>query len=144
MSTAENKAAARRIYETLNEALATGNLQLLDNVIAPDAVDHNPAPGQAVGLEGIKQAFATFRASFPDLRFTIEDMIAEADKVACRITVRGTHSGDFQGIGATSRPVLLSGIDILLIGDGKIIERWGEFDNLSLLQQLGISPSRTG
>jgi steroid delta-isomerase-like uncharacterized protein len=137
MSPGEIKAAARRIYETLNTALRAGDLATLDDVIAADAVDHNPAPGQTPGLEGIKRSFGAFRTAFPNLRLTVEEMIAEGDKVAARITTRGTHKGKFLGIPPTGKHVTQTGIDILRIVDGKIVERWGEFDNLSLLQQLG-------
>ena len=138
MSPKETKAAASRVYDTLNKALSTGNLALLDEVIAANAVDHNPAPGQAPGLESIKQAFGLFRIAFPDLHFTVEDMIAEGAKVACRITTRATHKGAFQGISPTGRRVTQTGIDILRMAGGRLVERWGEFDKLGLLQQLGV------
>lgn len=144
MSTEESKAAARRVYGTLNNALRTGDLAALDEVIAANAVDHNPAPGQAPGLEGIKRAFGVFRVAFPDLHFTVEDLIAEGDRVACRITTRGTHTGDFQGIPPTGKRVTQTGIDILRLAGGKIVERWGEFDSLGLLQQLGVVPGPHG
>ena len=144
MSTEENKAIARRLYETFNRAISTGNMSLLDEVLAADGVDHNPAPGQAPGLEGVKQVFSQFLAAFPDLQFTVEDMIAEGDKVASRITTRGTHKGDFQGIPATGKQVTQTGIDIVRIAGGKVVERWGEFDNLGLLQQLGVIPPPGG
>ncbi len=144
MSTEENKAIARRLYETFNRAVSTGNMSLLDEVIAANGVDRNPAPGQAPGLEGVKQVFDQFRAAFPDFTFTVEDMIAEGDKVASRISTRGTHKGDFQGIPATGKQVTQTGIDILRIAGGKVVERWGEFDNLGLLQQLGVVPPPPG
>jgi len=144
MSTEENKAAARRAYDALNQGFRTGNLAALDDVIAANIVDHNPAPGQGTGLEGAKQAFSQFFAAFPDLQFTVEDMIAEGDKVASRVTARGTHKGDFQGLPATGKQVTQTGIDILRIAGGKIVERWGEFDNLGLLQQLGVVPPPPG
>jgi predicted ester cyclase len=103
-------------------------------------VDHNPTPGQAPGREGIKQAFAEFRRAFPDMQMRVEDMLAEGDKVACRLVSRITHRGDFQGIRATGKAVTLSGIDILRIVNSMVVERWGEFDNLGFLQQLGAVP----
>lgn len=140
MSTEENKAIARRLYETFNRAVSTGDMSLLDQVLPADAVDHNPSPGQAPGLEGVKQVFGQFRAAFPDFTLTVEDMIAEGDKVVSRLTVRATHKGDFQGIPATGKMVTQTGIDILRVAGGKVVERWGEFDNLGLLQQLGVIP----
>jgi predicted ester cyclase len=135
--TQEIKRAAAHFYEKVNEAMRTGNIALLDEVLARNAVDHNPGPGQAPGREGIKQAFGEFRDAFPDMRMTVEDMVAEGDKVACRIVTRMTHRGDFQGIKATGQQVTLAVIDILRFVNGKLAERWGEFDSLRLLQQLG-------
>jgi steroid delta-isomerase-like uncharacterized protein len=140
--TEEIKRAAARFYERVNQAMQTGDVSLLDEVIARNAVDHNPIPGQAPGRAGIKKAFAEFRAAFPDMQMTVEDMIAEGDKVACRFTTRMTHRGDFQGIPATGKQVTLSGIDILRFVDGMLAERWGEFDSLGLLKQLGGTAGR--
>jgi predicted ester cyclase/uncharacterized glyoxalase superfamily protein PhnB len=141
--TLEAKTAVHRIYEAFNRAIATGDLRLLDGVIATDAVDHNPDPGMKQGLEGIKEAFGGLRVAFPDYHFAVEDVIMEGEKVACRLKTRGTHRGMFLGVAATQRPVTLSGIDILRIREGKIVERWGAFDNASFLQQLGaIGPQK--
>lgn len=134
----QTKADARRFYEHLNRALKSGNLAELDQVIAPVAVDHNPVPGMKQGLEGIKAAFGEVRVAFPDLVVTVEDVIAEGDKAACRVRQRATHRGTFQGVPATGKQVTQTGIDILRFADGKIIERWGEFDSLGLLAQLGL------
>lgn len=134
---AETKAAARRFYDSLNQALETGDFSLLDAVVAEDAVDHNPVPGMKQGLAGIKASFAAGRPAFPDLRFTVEDMIVEGDKVACRIVLRGTHRGPFQGVPASGARVSFTGIDILRFEGGKMAERWGEFDDVSLLRQIG-------
>jgi predicted ester cyclase len=132
----ETKAAARRFYDILNQALASGDLGSLGQVIAEDAVDHNPVPGMKQGLAGIAEAFGQGRGAFPDLQFTVEDMVAEGEKVACRITTRATHRGEFLGIQATGKQVTTTGIDILRMAGGKLAERWGEFDTLGLLQQL--------
>ncbi len=93
-SIGETKAAARRFYDALNQALAGGDLAPLDHVVAEDAVDHNPVPGMKPGLAGIKESFAEGRVAFPDLRFTVEHLLAEGDQVACRVTIRATHRGD--------------------------------------------------
>lgn len=134
------KADARRFYEHLNRALRSGNLAELDDVIAPDAIDHNPAPGMRQGLEGIKEAFGEARLAFPDLVFAVEDVIAEGEKAACRVSTLGTQRGAFQGIPATGKRVRQTGIDILRFRGGKIVERWGEFDTLGFLAQLGRVP----
>jgi len=137
----QNKALARRVYETFNTAVRTGNWAALDDVLAANAVDHNPVPGQEPGLAGIKHVFEAFRTAFPDLRFSVEDMIAEGEQVVSRLTMHGTHQGDFQGIPPTGKAVTQTGIDILRLAGGKVIERWGEFDNLGLMQQLGVIPA---
>ena len=132
-----NKSVVRRFYE---EVFVRGNLDLIDEISAPDFVDHNPAPGQAPGIEGIKQALTEYRSAFPDLEITVEDMIAEGDKVAARITATGTHKGEFAGIPATGRRATISVIDIVRVVDGKAVERWGVEDNMGLMQQLGVIP----
>lgn len=131
-----SKEAARNLYDVLNRALATGHLDLLDAVMDPKAVDHNPDPGQSIGLDGIKGAFAGFRRAFPDLQFTIEDLIAEGDKVACRLSTRGTHLGTFLDVAPTGRKVAQSGIDLLRFSGGRMTDRWGAFDMLALLKQI--------
>jgi predicted ester cyclase len=118
--TEDTKRAARRFYETLNQAVRTGDMALLDSVLAPDVVDHNPTPDMAPGREGIKRAFAEFRATFPDFQTTVDDLIAEGDKAACRVTGRMTHQG---------KQVKRSGIDILLFHGGKLTDRWGQFES---------------
>ncbi len=80
-------------------------------------------------------------AAFPDLHVTPEDVIAEGDSVVARLTSRGTHQGEFQGIPPTGKQITLTGIEVFRIADGTIAERWGEFDFLGLLQQLGVIPS---
>ncbi len=137
MSAEENKAIARRAYEIFS----SGNLEALEEVIAPDLVDHNAAPGQAPGIEGTRQGFGMLRAAFPDLRITPEDLIGEGDLVVARLTVTGTHQGEFQGLPPTGKQVTMSGIEIVRLAGGKAVERWGEFDTLGLLQQLGAIPA---
>ena len=137
MSAEENKAIARRAYEIFS----SGNLEALEEVIAPDMVDHNAAPGQARGIEGTRQVLGMLRAAFPDLRLTPEDLIAEGDRVVARLMVTGTHQGEFQGLPPTGKQVTMSGIEIVRLAGGKAVERWGEFDILGLLQQLGAVPA---
>jgi steroid delta-isomerase-like uncharacterized protein len=137
VSAEENKAIARRGYEAINQK----NLDALGEVVASDMIDHDPAPGQAPGLEGVKQYFSSLHAAFPDVRMNVEDMIAEADKVVARVSVSGTHQGEFMGIAPTGNRVTITGIDILRINaDGKIAEHWGKFDDLGMMQQLGVIP----
>lgn len=131
------KQVAARFYQRVNDAMETGNFALMDDVVARNAVDHNPTPGQVPGREGIKKAFGEFREAFPDMRMTVEDMVAEGDKVACRFVIRMTHRGQFQEIPPTGKQITVSGIDILKFANGALTDRWGEFDSLGFMQQLG-------
>ena len=139
MPAEENKAAARRFLEETDK----GNLDVIDELVSPDAIDHNPFPGQAPGAQGVKQVFGMLRTAFPDMSQSIEDMVAEGDRVAFRSTLHGTHRGEFLGIPATGKQVALPGIDIIRFDDdGKMVEHWGLFDVPLLMQQLGVMPGQ--
>lgn len=137
----ENKATARRLYEAFNEAFRAADPDVLDKVIATNVLDHDPTPGQGYGLEGVKRFVSMFRAAFPDIRNTVEDLVAEGDTVVARVVLRGTHRGRFMGIAPTGEQVAMRGIEIIRYSDGKATERWGRFDLLGLLQQLGAVPA---
>ncbi len=115
-------------------------MDVLDEIFAPEFVDHTVVPGQAPGVEGLKQFFAMMGAGFPDFRAVVEDVIAEGDKVAIRFTFNGTHQGEFMDIPPTGRRVTMSGIDILRVVDGKVVELWGQEDVLGMMRQLGAVP----
>jgi steroid delta-isomerase-like uncharacterized protein len=117
----ENKAVVRRFNELVEEYWRTGDADAFDEVVAPDFVHH--APGLPPDREGMKQALPMFRAAFPDMRLTVEDMIAEGDKVVDRVTVRGTHQGELMGIPASGTQVEFTEMHISRIADGKIVER---------------------
>ena len=136
MSIEENKALLRRLFE---EVWNQGNLGTVDELLATDYVLNDPAQ-MVRGPEGFKAYVSAFRAAFPDMKATIEDQIAEDDRVAMRFTVHATHKGEFQGIPPTGKQVILSGIDIQRIVGGKIVENWVNLDALGLLQQLGVLP----
>ena len=138
MSAEENKAVVRRWTE---EGFGRGDLGLADELIAPDFVNHTPAPGQPPGREGVKQAVAMLRAAFPDLQVTIEDLIGEGDTVVSRDTIRATHRGVFAGIPPTGRSVTVGRIAIFRLADGRLVEHWNQVDMLGLLQQLGVIPA---
>jgi steroid delta-isomerase-like uncharacterized protein len=132
----ENKALARRSWE------APENLDILDEVYTADVVWHEPDQ-EIRGLEQAKQFVTTYNSAFPDLNATVEDVIAEGDKVVTRWTIRGTHQGEIEEFGPpTGRQAELQGITIHRIEDGKIVEEWNRYDNLSLLQQLGLAPEQ--
>jgi steroid delta-isomerase-like uncharacterized protein len=134
----ENKATSRSFYE---QVFNQGNLLAADELLSRGAVDHNPpGPGFAPGSEGVKQVVMMFRSAFPDLRLDIEDQIVEGDKVVSRITARGTHQGELLGVPPTGKMVTVGLVDILRLDGGKIVERWGQFDALGMLQQLGAVP----
>jgi len=135
MDTGANKATVRRYLEA---AWNQGDLALVDELIAPTFTQHLPnvAPGRA----GIKQFFGMIRTAFPDARMTIEDLIAEGDRVVWRFTIHATHTGPFQGIPATGKAVTITGMSIVRMVDGQIVEHWGQQDNLGLLQQLSVIP----
>ena len=135
--TEDNKALNRRFVE---EVINQGNIEAIDELIDPGVVDHAAPPGVPTGREGAKQFFAIVRSAFPDLHHTIEDMIAEGDKVVMRSTWSGTHQGEFMGIPATGRRVRVSAIDISRVADGRIVEHWEQSDALGLMQQLGVIP----
>lgn len=109
-----------------------------------DYVDHNPRMRMSPDLDGFKRMVEMLRAAFPDFESAVEDMVVEGDKVAVRSVNRGTHTGPLMGIPPTGKRVSWEGMAILRVRDGKIVERWGVIDTLSLLQQLGAAPHRPG
>ncbi|HEY4057474.1 MAG TPA: ester cyclase [Kofleriaceae bacterium] len=132
--TSEAKADAERLYAAINDVMRTGNVDLLDPVLDPDAIDRDV--GMAPGAQAIKDAFVGLRASFADTRFVIDDMIAEGDRVALRLTAHATHRGEFMGIAPTNKAVAWTLIDYLRFANGKLVERWGLVDMPTLTAQL--------
>ena len=119
----ENKAIARRVYEIIS----TGNFDRADEIVDPDAPDNEAVPGvdpEARLIETFRETFSEAREAFPDMRVTVEDMIAEGDRVAARVSMRGTHLGEFMGVAPTSKRVEVRAIDMFRISDGKIVEHW--------------------
>jgi len=138
MSAEENKAILRReMVEVWNK----GNLAVVDELVANNFVLHDPSqPTEVRGPEGLKQYVTAFRTAFPDLHITFEDQVAEGDKVATRITLRGTHKGELAGIPATGKQVTITSISIDRLEAGKFVETFVSSDTLGLLQQLGVIP----
>jgi len=137
-STEANKASVRRFYE---EVFNKKNRAAIDEFIDPSCVDHALPPGLPAGIEGSKQFITMYLTAFPDLHFTVEDLIAEGDKVVARLTVRGTQQGAFMGIPPTSKQTTSTAIDINRFVGGKSVEHWLNMDTLGLLQQLGAMPA---
>jgi len=136
MSTEGNKSIVRRFF---GEGPSKGDLIAADELLASDFSLHVPLPS-APGIQGMNDVITACRAAFEHLNVTIEDMVAEGDKVAARFTARGIHRGAFMGLPPTGKPITMSGIEIFRIENGKIAELWGEANLIGLMQQLGILP----
>jgi steroid delta-isomerase-like uncharacterized protein len=135
MGTQENKAAARRFLE---EVVNRGNVAVVDELSGPNFVDHSAPPGVPAGNEGFKMFITTFRTAFPDLHYTVDDEIAEGDRIVQRTTATATMRGDFQGMPASGKTATWSEIHITRFENGKAIEHWGVVDQLGMLAQLGF------
>ena len=138
MSTEENKALARRWAE---EVWSEGNLDLIDELVLPDYVDHDPAlPEEVRGPEGVRRYIEEFRDAFPDMRLSVEDQVAEADKVVSRWTARGTHRGAFMGVAASGNRLEMEGMSIDRFSEGRFVESWESYDALGMMRQIGAVP----
>ncbi len=139
MSTEQNKELVRRLIE---EAFNRGNISLIDEFFAPDFVEHEELPpGIPPGREAPKQLTIMLRNAFPDFKATIDDIMAEGDKVVVRQTWSGTQNGEFMGIPPTGKSVSFGVIDIIRIAGGKLVEHWGQMDSMGMMQQLGVIPA---
>jgi steroid delta-isomerase-like uncharacterized protein len=127
-----NKTNVSRLYGEISR----GNLDLIDELLAPDFVEHEAVPGTPPTRAGVRQMFAGMRAAFPDFQIVVEDSIAEGDKVFVRATMRGTQRGAFMDIPATGKSVQVPIADFFRLREGKIVEHWGVSDLGSMLQQL--------
>jgi steroid delta-isomerase-like uncharacterized protein len=134
----ENKSLQRRETE---EVFNKHNPAAIDEFFAPDFVSHNAPPGTPNDREGLKTLVGAYFGAFPDLKVTIELQVAEGDKVVGYWTMTATHSGELMGIPATGKRVKLTGVSIMRIAGGKIVEEWNEADQMSLMQQLGVVPA---
>ena len=115
-------------------------MEAANELLSPNFSLHTPLPS-ASGIQGINDIVTTCRAAFEHLNVTVEDMIAEGDRVAARFTARGIHKGSFMNLPPTGKPITMTGIEIFRIEDGKIAELWGEANLLGLMVQLGIIPA---
>jgi predicted ester cyclase len=134
MSTEQNKAIVRQMVE---EIFNRGNMSRLDEFVAPDFVEHEELPP---GMD-VELMTTMLRSAFPDFKATIDDIIAEGDKVVVRQTWSGTHKGEFMGVPPTGKSVSFGVIDIIRIAGSKFAEHWGQMDNTGLMQQLGAIPT---
>ena len=134
-ATAENERIARRVPEDI---ATEGNLDLVPEVFAADAVEHGPFGQEARGHDEIREFLEGYRAAFPDFSATVEDVVSEGDTVAMRVTLRGTHEGELMGMEPTGESFEVGNMVFTRIEDGKIAERWLQPDTLGMLEQLGI------
>jgi steroid delta-isomerase-like uncharacterized protein len=145
ISTAEeenmSKQANLEAQVTFGEAVGSGNLEAIRDVVSPTCVDHDPAPGQAPGPEGFIHFFTGLRTAFPDLKVAVEHLVQDDDNVAFAYTMTGTHQGDLFGVPGTGKKVKVRGMQIGRFEGGKLVERWGSTDQLGILQQVGAFPA---
>lgn len=137
MSRESNRALYRRFVE---EVINGGDYDLIPDLYTTDYVDHNSPPGSPGGVAGVRAVFEMFRTAFPDVHFMIDEMVAEGDRVATRVTGHGTNDGPFMGAPPTGRSATWASKGIFRVVDGRIAEHWGQPDMLSLLGQLGVLP----
>lgn len=138
MSTEDNKAIVRRLYE---EVINKGNLNVADEALTSDYVYRSPGSPEFRGPDGFKQLITMYRTAFPDLHLDVDDLIAEGDTVVSRWTGRGTHQGELMGIPPTGKQVTVTGVVISRFSGGKAAEEWELIDTLGMLQQLGAIPA---
>ena len=135
MSTEDNKSLLRRAWD---EVYGKGRLDVIEELVLDDVIAHEP-DGDVRGVEEFKRYLATYFAAFPDTSVTIEDVIAEGDKVVSRYTVRGTHMGTTEEYGPpTGKQIVIEGITLYHFKSGKLVEMWDRYDNLAVMQQLGL------
>jgi len=129
-----NKAVVQQFLQELSQR----QLDAVDTYVAADAVDHRIAPGTAPGIDGMKRELTALWRGFPDATMVIEQIVAEADRVAVRTLVTGTHLGLYLGARATGESVRWTSVDIYRLEGGKLVERWGMVDRLGMLQQMKV------
>ena len=136
-----NKATFRRFQEATNTGDAELISKTIDELVEPDVLIRTPLPVEATGAEALKEVFSRLHRAFPDLHVSVEDVIAEGDRIAARNSVTGTHQGDYMGIPPTGRRVTYNEMFIVRFVDGRIAETWGVVDVFSQMKQLGAIPA---
>jgi len=131
----DNEALVKRLY---SEVINQQNLDVMDDLVADDFVEHETTPGDAQGKQGVKEYFAMMFKAFPDLQFKVNDMVSDGDKVWAYITITGTQKGPFMDMQATGKTFQTDAFDIIRIKNGKIAEHWGVTDSGKMMQQLGM------
>ncbi len=136
-----DKATFGRFYDAMNTRDAELISKTIDELVEPDALIRTPLPIEATGARKLKEVFARLHRAYPDLHVTVEDVIAEGDKIVSRNTVTGTHRGEYMGIPPTGKSVTYNEIFIVRFADGRIAETWGVVDVFSQMKQLGVIPA---
>jgi steroid delta-isomerase-like uncharacterized protein len=136
MTTEQNKAIVRRFYKAFEAKDQTA----FNEVLAPDLEVYAHSTPTPQNRDAHVQGISMFSTAFSEIHYTVEDQVAEGDKVATRVTLRATHSGDFQGLPPTGKQIAVSGLTLERIRDGKIVERRVSFDQMGMMQQLGLVP----
>lgn len=134
MSSQDNIAA----QQAFGDAANSGNFDAFMDLVAPNSVDHDPAPGQGTGPEGYRALFTEMRTAFPDLHIEVEHLTASDDDVAFAYTLTGTHQGPFHGHDATGKQIKVRGVQISRFENNKMVERWGSSDEMGIFTQLGL------
>ena len=138
MSVESNKATMRRFYQEIGNQ---GNMDLVDEIVAEDFVDHGGFPGLPhEGREAIRALFGASHTGFTGFHMTVDDMFGEGEEVVARIRVSGTHTGEFGGIPPTNKSIEVNAIDIFEFRDGEITQSWAVADRAGMMQQLGLAP----
>jgi steroid delta-isomerase-like uncharacterized protein len=138
MSIEQNKTLVRQFIE---EFLNQGNVDLAKEIVAPDFIENEQLPpGMPQGREGVEMITTMLHTGFPDFRATIEDIIAEDDRVMVRMTWSGTQTGEFMGMPSSGKAMSIAIVDIFRLAEGKIVEHWGVMDMMGMMQQLGAMP----
>jgi hypothetical protein len=135
-----NKTTFRRFHDATNTGDADLISRTIDEIVEPEVLVRTPLPVEATGAQALKEVFARLHRAFPDLHVTVEDLIAEGDKVAGRNSVTGTHQGEYMGLSATGKSVTYNEIFIFRFAGGRIAETWGVVDVFSQIKQLGGIP----
>jgi len=135
----QNKLVVRRLLE---EAVGRGDLALVDDLVAANFIGHASSPGmEEHGIQAYKYFITALRQAFPDLQLTVEDQVAEGEKVVTRWRARGSHKGEYFGIPPSGQQGEITGINIDRVVDGKTVECWGEQDDLGIMRQIGAIPA---
>lgn len=129
-----------KAQEKFGEAINTGKLDLIREVVSEKVKDHDPAPMQGPGAQGYIDFFSMMRTAFPDFGVDVKHMVTDEDNVSFAYTASGTHKGEFMGVSPTGKQFSVRGMQIGRFEDGKLVERWGSTDELGILKQLGVKP----